>query len=95
MQVAWTRTALLHLEEIQDFVAQDSPAAAYDLALALTERPNRLLAANPMIGRIGRARGTRELILGDLPYIIVYRVTDKVEIMAVVHAAKQWPVSFD
>ena len=48
-----------------------------------------------MIGRIGRARGTRELILGDLPYIIVYRVTDKVEIMAVVHAAKQWPVSFD
>ena len=56
MRVAWTRAALFHLGEIQDYVAQDSPAAAYDLALALTERPNRMLAANPMIGRIGRAR---------------------------------------
>ena len=95
MQVAWTRTALLHLEEIQDYVAQDSPAAAYELALALTERSNRLLAGNPMIGRIGRARGTRELILGDLPYIIVYRVTKRVEILAVVHMARQWPSKFD
>ena len=59
MQVAWTRTALLHLEEIQDYVAQDSPVAAYDLATALTERPNRLLSANPMIGRMGRAHVTR------------------------------------
>ncbi|KQX34886.1 hypothetical protein ASD04_16010 [Devosia sp. Root436] len=95
MQVAWTRTALLHLEEIQYFVAQDSPAAAYDLAIALTERPNRLLAGNPMIGRMGRALGTRERVLGDLPYIIVYRVTKRVEILAVVHTARLWPGKFD
>ena len=48
-----------------------------------------------MVGRIGRARGTRELILGDLPYIIVYRVTKRVEILAVVHMARQWPSKFD
>lgn len=95
MRVVWTRAALFHLEEIQDNVAQDSPMAAHGLAIALTERPNRLLAANPMIGRIGRARGTRELVLGDLPYIIAYRVTDQVEILAVVHTAKQWPANFD
>jgi addiction module RelE/StbE family toxin len=95
MQVAWTRTALLHLEEIQDYVAQDSPAAAYDLAIALTQRPNLLLADNPMLGRIGRALGTRELVMGDLPYIIVYRVTRKVEILAVIHTARQWPDKFD
>lgn len=48
-----------------------------------------------MLGRIGRARGTRELVFPDLPYIVVYRVTDSVEILALVHAARQWPEDFD
>lgn len=48
-----------------------------------------------MIGRMGRALGTRELVLGDLPYIIVYRVTKRVEILAVVHTARLWPGKFD
>jgi addiction module RelE/StbE family toxin len=95
MRVVWTRATLSNLEEIQDYIAQDSPAAAHKVAMVLTERPALLLGDNPMIGRIGRARGTRELVIGDLPYIIAYRVTDKVEILAVVHTARQWPESFD
>lgn len=95
MRVRWTRVALAQLDEIQDYIAQDSPLAAYRVALELTERPVRLLGENPMLGRIGRARGTRELVFPDLPYILVYRVTDSVEILALVHAARQWPESFD
>lgn len=95
MRVVWTSPALGHLEAIQDYIARDSPIAAYRLAFDLTERTNRSLAQNPMMGRIGRAKGTREFVVSGVPYIIVYRVTDQVEILAVVHTAREWPERFD
>ena len=95
MRVVWTRVALVHLDEIQDYIALDSPMAAYNVLLDLTEGTTRLLSTNPMAGRLGRARGTRELVFADLPYIVAYRVTDQVEILAVIHTARQWPLSFD
>ncbi|MBR0645351.1 type II toxin-antitoxin system RelE/ParE family toxin [Plastoroseomonas hellenica] len=94
-RLVWTRAALAHLEQIQDYIAQDNPAAAYRLARDLTERASRFLADHPLLGRKGRAKGTRELVLPDTPYIIVYRVTDQVEILAVVHAAREWPEGFE
>jgi addiction module RelE/StbE family toxin len=95
MRVVWTRSALSDLEDIQDYVAKDSPAAAYRLAVDLYERPTQVLADTPMIGRVGRARGTREFVFNDLPYVVAYRVTDKVEILALVHSARDWPETFD
>ncbi len=94
MRVVWTPPALTDLEEVQDYIAQDSPAAAYKVALALFSRTEDGLSANPMMGRRGRARDTREFVFADLPYIVVYRVTDQVEILAVVHTAREWPESF-
>lgn len=94
MQVVWTRTALSDLDGIQDYVAQESPMAAYRLAQDLYQRP-AILADAPTMGRSGRAPGTRELVLADLPYIFAYRVTDKVEILAIVHTARDWPERFD
>jgi toxin ParE1/3/4 len=44
------------------------------------------------MGRIGRVPGTRELIVGGTPWIIVYRVrADAVEIIRVLHGAQKWP----
>ncbi|RWC32735.1 MAG: type II toxin-antitoxin system RelE/ParE family toxin [Mesorhizobium sp.] len=95
MQVSWTNAALGDLDQIQDFVAQDSSAAAYRLAADLIGRTDELLASNPMIGRKGRASGTRELVISRTPYILVYRVRGgDVEVLAVVHGAREWPKSF-
>ena len=95
MHIRWTRPALHHLEEIQDYIAQESPLAAYRLAHDLVERTESGLTTTPKMGRSGRARNTRELVFADLPYIVVYRITDAVEILAVVHTARDWPKSFD
>jgi toxin ParE1/3/4 len=44
------------------------------------------------MGRQGRIDGTRELVIHGLPYIIPYRVRrGRVEILAVIHAARRWP----
>lgn len=93
MRVVWTRSALADLDEIQDYVAQDSPTAAHRLVTGLRDRTAQLLSDAPMAGRKGRARGTRELVFPDFPYIVGYRVTDQVEILAVVHTARDWPES--
>lgn len=95
MKVAWTRPALADLDRIQDFIAQDSPVAAYRLTDRIIGYPNRLLADNPLGGRKGRAAGTRELVVPGTSYIVVYRILDIVQILAVVHASREWPEGFD
>ena len=94
MLVRWTSLALRHIEDIEDYIALDSPMAAYRSIVDLVQRTDQGLAATPEMGRTGRARGTRELVFADLPYIVVYRITDAVDILAVVHAARKWPMSF-
>jgi len=60
MRVIWTIPALDDLDGIQDFIAQDSPGAAYRLTAGLVGRTDELLTSSPMIGRKSRAAGTRE-----------------------------------
>lgn len=91
MRVVWTPAALSDLDEIQDYIAQDSPVAAYRVVLELTTRTRTNLSDFPLMGRVGRASGTRELVFPDLPYIVAYRLTDRVEVLAVVHSARDWP----
>lgn len=94
MIVSWTIPALVDLEQIEDFIAQDSPSVAYRLVNDLIDRTESLLSENPMIGRRGRVAGTRELVMPKTPYIVVYRASSRVEIIAVVHGAREWPESF-
>jgi addiction module RelE/StbE family toxin len=94
MRVAWTEPALEQLDRIQDYIAEDSPLAAYRVVNEIYERANAALSGNPLIGRPGRVTQTRELVMANLPYIVVYRVGADVEIVAVRHTARSWPESF-
>lgn len=94
MRVAWTSAALADIESIQDYIARDSPAAAYKLTAGVLDRTERLLADNPTMGRAGRVAGTRELVLSGTPYIVAYRVRSQCETVAVVHGARAWPEDF-
>lgn len=92
MRLRWTRLADADLESIARYIGQDSPAAAVRVILELIEQAETLLPRHPAIGRPGRVLGTRELVIGDLPYIIAYRIRDKdVEILRVLHTSRAWP----
>jgi addiction module RelE/StbE family toxin len=45
------------------------------------------LEAHPRMGRPGRVRGTRELIVGK--YVLVYRTAEDVVIVSVIHGARR------
>jgi toxin ParE1/3/4 len=48
------------------------------------------------MGRPGRVPGTRELVVAGTPYIVAYRVTaSRVDVLAIIHAARRWPQMFD
>ena len=92
MRLRWTRLAERDLDEIARYVGQDSPAAAARVVLELIDQVERLLPEFPSIGRPGRVLGTRELVIGDLPYIIAYRVRDRdLEVLRVLHTSRAWP----
>ena len=91
MLVIWTKGALADLEEIQDYIALDSPMNAYRFTAKLMERSEAVLSLTPLAGRVGRVAGTREWVMAGTAYIVAYRVRDAVEILAVVNAAQEWP----
>lgn len=89
--VRWTRRAVRRLDQIGAHIARDNPAAAARTVARLVAEADAL-AARPAMGRPGRLRGTRELVIPALPYIVAYRITsDSVDVLTIMHIAQQWP----
>jgi toxin ParE1/3/4 len=91
VSVTWTSLARNDLLEIVDYVAAENPAAALRLASAVGNGVVRL-ARYPRLGRQGRVAQTGELVIVGTPYVVVYRQQKReVEILRVLHGARQWP----
>jgi len=89
MRIRWTVPAAADPENIKDYLEQHQPHLAQPTTLRIYESI-RSLTTSPHRGRSGRRRGTRELVLTPLPYIVVDRVKDeKVEILHIYHAAQE------
>ena len=95
MRVRWTVPALTNLDSIQDYIAERNPAAASRLVNDILDRTDTLLSGNPEMGRPGRVADTRELVLPGTSYVIAYRLREAVEILSVMHGAREWPDKFE
>jgi addiction module RelE/StbE family toxin len=92
--VEWSKPARRDLFAVSEYIAQDNPAAADHVVERIEQAVDRL-ARHPGLGRPGRVAGTRELIIATLPYVVPYRLRgDRVQILRVLHAARQWPETF-
>ena len=88
------RLALDDLREIDAFISNDNPAAAQKV-LAIIWETTKLLEQHPHIGRPGRVAGTRELVIPNTPFIVPYRIiSDEIQILRVIHGARNWPKNF-
>ena len=94
MKAIWTEPAARALEQIQDYIAQDNRAAAYEVAITI-EAAVQNLSKHPKIGRAGRVKNSYELVIPGLPYIVPYRIKDQdIHILSVFHTARKWPEQF-
>lgn len=89
LPLIWLEEALDDLEGIIDFIEMHNPSAAARLGGAIRNTAERL-PDHPYMYRTGRVPGTREALITP-NYILVYRVTDAIEIMAVLHTRQQYP----
>lgn len=85
----WSDEATTDLLDILDYIAARNPAASERLNAAIQHTADRL-PEHPYLHRPGRVPGTREAIVHP-NYIIIYRVIEVVEVLAVVHARRQYP----
>jgi toxin ParE1/3/4 len=77
MQVRWSPQAAEDLAGIVQHIRRDSPDAAQRTARTIYERAQGL-SKFPNLEKAGRLKGTRELAVPQLPFILVYRVRDRV-----------------
>jgi toxin ParE1/3/4 len=91
MRLRWTGPAAEDLNNIMRYIRQDNPAAAREVAKTIYDGCASL-ESFPYRGRTGRIRGTRELVIDPLPYIVVYQIKEQiVEIARIYHGARNWP----
>ena len=91
MKVSWSAIAERQFIVAIRHIAADNPSAAWRVHDEIRDQAARL-AGFPQLGRIGRLKGTRELVISRTPYVVIYRVApENVTIMRVLHGAQRWP----
>lgn len=89
MKIFWEPRAIRDLNNIALYIAEDNPVAALEMVTLIQKRVANL-ADFPYIGREGRVKGSRELIIP--PYIVAYKIVDdEIDIKAVIHGRQKWP----
>lgn len=92
MNISFTPTAIADIESIRGYIAHFDPRAA-DKIISRIDTAISFLAAFPEIGRRGRVPGTRELVVPETNYVVVYEIPSAVDIfiLTVVHGREQFP----
>jgi toxin ParE1/3/4 len=87
----WLPKAIANRVEQIAYIAQDNPLAAIAQGDRIAEQVNMLLQ-HPEMGRQGRKKGTRELVISRTPFVVVYRVKGaRIEVIRLLHSSQQWP----
>lgn len=91
MVIWWSTPATQQLAAAQEYIAADDEAAATETANHIWDSVD-ILARHPFAGRSGRVAGTRELVIAGTPLVVAYRIEkNEVRVVAVLHAAREWP----
>jgi toxin ParE1/3/4 len=87
-----SKLALYNLDEIAMYYEVKQQGLGYRFASYYYQQIENL-SEMPNIGRMGKVFGTRELVLQEFPYLVVYRVRKKyVQILRIFHQQRKYPV---
>lgn len=71
MKLAWSAFAVEDRDQIFDFIALENPMAAIRCDREISEQTSQLIDF-PEMGRPGRVKGTRELVVQRTPFLVAY-----------------------
>ena len=91
MRVQYTRLAISDLTSAYNYIASDSLENAR-LIIARIEKSIETLVLYPLLGRKGRVADTREFVVVNTPFVVIYRVKgDILHILSILHTSKKYP----
>ena len=92
MIIVWLAQAERNRFDQLDHRAEDSPLAAADQDDEIERQVNMLLE-QPKLGRPGRVKGTRELVISSTPFVLIYRQKGRlrIEVLRLLHGSQHWP----
>lgn len=91
MKVRWTLRADVERDQQIDYVAARSPKAAAQLERRIQHSLD-ILEEHPFMGRPGRVRGTRELVIPRTSFLAYYRIDpDEIVVLRFFHTAQRRP----
>lgn len=94
MILEWLPAARRDFDDLVDYIAADQPIAAIEQGDEIVAQVS-LLIDKPRMGRPGRVKGTRELVIVRSPFIVAYRMKGRaIQILRILHGAQQWPEIF-
>ena len=88
-KIVWTQEAERWLLKIHDYIAKDSPPAAFDVVKSIYAR-SQILAQFPALGHrytSASGREARILLWGHYRIVYFHTVADEVVILGVFHGA--------
>jgi plasmid stabilization system protein ParE len=93
MRVVWSNRAYNNLFEILTYFADIDEEELGHKIINNLYMATDILADFPMVGRIGRINGTRELINKTFSYITIYEITStfRIDILTVIHTSRLFP----
>jgi len=90
VKLEWSRLALNDFENATDYIAQENPQAARQVAERIVEATSRL-RDYPYIGHPGDDPEQREWLVSRTPYVLIYEIHhDTVIIARVWHTRRQF-----
>jgi toxin ParE1/3/4 len=91
LRIQIAKPAASDLQEIDNYIRHDNPAAAARTVIRILEAIE-YLARYPTMGRPGRVPKTRELVVSGSPFIVVYQIRQQIIfVLRVLHTAGKWP----
>jgi len=90
MQIIWEQDAITDLTELRKYISQFNPTAADKLGKTIIKSAN-LLRENPLLGKVGKLYETRELVIPNTSYTLIYYCQSKtLSILRTFHHSRKW-----
>ncbi len=90
LNIKFSKLANQDLSSIHNYIKHDQPQAAQAIIHRIIEAVE-ILVKFPSLGRPGRVSHTRELVLSNTPFLIIYQVRqNSLYIVRILHAAQKW-----
>jgi len=92
VKVIWTRKAQIALDSIYEYISEDNQVLAKKIVTQIFNAVETTVKNFPHIGRAGNVFRTREYVMPEYPYIVVYTVKNScLYVLKIIHTSMKYP----